>query len=718
MPGLSLWAELRRRKVIRATLTYLVVAWLVLQVAAILLPSFEVPAWGMRLVILMCALGLPLVVVLAWAFDLTPEGMKRTSASASADPEVDPAQSRWRKRSAFALGLALLTGGLLILVAFILLGRSKPSSEGPGDRSIAIMPFASISADSDNAYFAAGVHEDILTQLARIKELEVASRSSVLRYRDQPGDLRSIAERLGVHYIVEGSVRRDGDMVRISVQLIDARRDRNLWAEQYDRRLENIFALQSEISRQIAGQLRARITPAEAVLLDAVPTTNLAAYEAFLRARGTLTGFWVGFDVLQKAEEELDFATRADPAFVEAWALLSVVHSRRTMQFRGIDTKHPQIEASSQRARAALDMALRLNPDNLASLRARGYYHIMVTNDFLEASRSLDRAIALVPNDAETMATLGYGYRRLGQMEKAIDVLRRAVELDPGQDTAFNFLSRCLHDTGRFAELVPLYKQALARNPERLHYALEAKFYRFLSTGTLAAYEEYEDALEKLEITDGCDPSSWREGRMTAAMLHDEFDVYASNWHEQWEAHHQGHGAWVCPLQVNEEANHAALLIARGETEKAAEILRTSLENITLPSNPLAVCTFDTAVIRPKLYQMSGDSAAAKEDLRQAMLKVAGKSDDYLKYVEKAVLLEAADLILPEEVYAFYQDIADDPVRLVSLELVCAHPWTYPNLLASPQFQRDVREDGRFVAFLGKFGFLKPAVAMLGDKSG
>jgi tetratricopeptide (TPR) repeat protein len=277
---------------------------------------------------------------------------------------------------------------------------------------------------------------------------------------------------------------------------------------------------------------------------------------------------------------------------------------------------------------------------------------------------------------------------------------------NPDEPFVMTFLTACLHDTAQYARLVPIFKEALKRHPDRKHHLLDSLYYEFLATGDLATFHQYEKALSTLEITEGCNPSSWRHGRMTVAMLNGEFDAYADNWRIEWEAHHQGHGDWVCPLQVNEEANHAALLFAQGRGEEATEIIEQSFGNIDLPPNPLAACTFDPLMIRPKLYYMNDNPDKALEDLKYAIRKLADKPDSLLKYVEKAVLLEAADLISPDLAYSIFKDISNDPIKKASLEIICANPWTYPHLLEDPKFQEIVIEDGRFVEFLRHYGFL------------
>ncbi|HSH10101.1 MAG TPA: tetratricopeptide repeat protein, partial [Oceanipulchritudo sp.] len=413
-----------------------------------------------------------------------------------------------------------------------------------------------------------------------------------------------------------------------------------------------------------------------------------------------------GFDVLAESEKNLEFATRADPEFVEAWALRAIIQSRQYLQLSSMDNTNPAVSEARDAALAHLDMARSLNPNHVATLRAEGFYSFVVTNDFMQGSRSLDKALVLVPNDTETLTLLAFCYRRLGQIDKAIEILQAVYKQNPDEPIIFYYLTSSLHDTGQYQKLIPIYERALAKYPERKHYLLNKLYYEFLTSGKLEAFQAYEIALRETEITEGCDPAAWRNGRMTMAMLNGEFEAYAQDWHTKWEDHHRGHGDWVCPLQVNEEANHAALLLVNGKDAEAGEIIRESFANIHLPPNPLATCTFDTEMIRPKLLYMSDDPEKAREDLRYAMNKLNNKPDSLLKYIEKSVLLEAADLIAPQLAYSIFKDIQNDPIRMATLETVCATPWTYPQLLANPDFQQDIRADGRFVAFLEHYGFL------------
>ena len=711
--SLGLFSELKRRKVFRAAGTYLVVAWLVIQIAAIVLPTFEVPPWSMRLVIIMASLGFPLVVVLAWAFELTPEGLKQTPDVDEENPEnTTPVQNRKRNMAAFALGAVVPSLGFLLVLGILILSPGNSDRDESGsDKSIAVLPFANLSADEENAFFASGVHEDILTHLARIEDLRVISRTSVMRYQEKPDNLRIIGEALGAHYIVEGSVRRAGDDVRITVQLIDAKTDEHLWAENFDRKMVNVFERQSSMARDIASILNARISPEEEATLSTIPTTNVAAYDAYLKARGKIRGFWINFDELRTSIALLETATELDPQFIEAWGLLATAKTRLGFQMGSLDNMETEAKAAKEEALATLNVARGIEPDHRATLMAEGFYFLMAENDFVASMRSINKAVESFPNDIDALGMLGWLYQRIGQIDKSLEVLERAYSIDKGNFWVNNWLPSLYQITGQYDKLVPFYQNLVALDPEMTNYLIDIEYYQFLIDGTLESFEEFEHALHTVEQTERCNRATWREGEMTIAMLNGEFDAYAERWHLKWQQHYQGHGNWLCPMQLNEEANHAALLVRQGKEESAMEIVEKALLEIDKPIGELSGCLMDKAVILPKLRKLEGDPEEARRLYREARLIVEAKDNIDTRAYEKGALLETADVSAPEEVYDLYRDISDDLYKYVTLQTICANPWSYPNLLKDPRFQAEVRRDGRFVEFLEHYGFLKEPAA-------
>nr|MBA3883562.1 hypothetical protein [Chthoniobacterales bacterium] len=368
--------ELKRRSVYKVAVAYGVVAWFLIQVSDIVFPRLHLPDWAVTLVIVMLMLGFPVALLLAWAFELTPEGVKRTE-------EVVPHESlrpRTGRRIVVGVGLiAAVALGLLLVQLFQTkpgTGQAvSPAAAGLGsipEKSIAVLPFDSLSEDKANTYFAIGVQDEILTRLAKVAELKVISRTSTQQYQSKPGSVAEIAKQLGVAYILEGSVQKAGESVRVNVQLIKAETDAHLWAETYDRKLSEIFQVQTEIALRIASALEAKLTGREQRDIATVGTTNAQAYDAYLRG--------LTFDTSQSGEETrvaLESFRRAvelDPNFAVAWAALA---NRESFNYFGNRT--PEQLA---RAQHAMEMAVKLQPDASESYAAAGSFYYYCPLDF------------------------------------------------------------------------------------------------------------------------------------------------------------------------------------------------------------------------------------------------------------------------------------------------------------------------------------------------
>ena len=283
--SINFFAELKRRNVYKVAVAYAVVGWLLVQVATQVFPLFEIPTWAIRLVVLLIVIGFPIALVIAWAFELTPEGIKRTE-------DVDPATEKRGKSHAWIYVVAI---GAALSIALFLLGRYTATNTASAARteaatgssipqkSIAVLPFENLSDDKNAAYFADGIQDEILTKLASIADLKVISRTSTAKYKSKPEDLKTVSQQLGVANVLEGSVQRAADKVRVNVQLIDARADSHLWAKTYDRDMKDVFAIQSEVAQEIADSLQAKLSPAEANALATAPTKDTAAYDLFLK---------------------------------------------------------------------------------------------------------------------------------------------------------------------------------------------------------------------------------------------------------------------------------------------------------------------------------------------------------------------------------------------------------------------------------------------------
>src|SRR5262245_47529857 len=274
----SFFTELKRRNVYKVAIAYAVVAWLLMQIASQIFPFFDIPSWGVRLVVLLLIIGFPIALVLAWAFELTPEGIKRTE-------DVDLSKSI-RRKTGRKLDF-LIIAVLLLVIAALLFQRFHPKvspavSSSP-EKSIAVLPFENLSQEKANAYFAEGIQNEILTRLATVRDLKVISRTSTAKYQSKPDNLKTVAQELGVFAILEGAVQKAGDKVRVNVQLIDARTDTHLWGKSYDRDFKDVLGVESEVSQEIADALQANLSPSESHGLAAVRTHDTEAYDLFLR---------------------------------------------------------------------------------------------------------------------------------------------------------------------------------------------------------------------------------------------------------------------------------------------------------------------------------------------------------------------------------------------------------------------------------------------------
>jgi len=318
----NFFAELKRRNVYRAAVAYGVVAWFLTQLTTQVFPFFEIPNSAVRFVVIALAVGFPIAMLLSWLYEFTPEGIVRTE-------DLDPVQARSVQRVTGRILDFIIIGVLLLVIAMLIVGRRpfySQSGESISQKSIAVLPFENRSEDKANAYFADGIQDEILTRLSKIADLKVISRTSTQHYKSAPENLPEIARQLGVGHILEGSVQKSGDTVRVNVQLIKAANDSNLWAETFDRKLTDIFSVESEVAKANADQLRAKLTGQEEKVITAKPTDNPEAYDAYLRGLAyTLKTGGITPAKSLGAQKYLREAVRLDPKFALGWALLSNV---------------------------------------------------------------------------------------------------------------------------------------------------------------------------------------------------------------------------------------------------------------------------------------------------------------------------------------------------------------------------------------------------------
>jgi TolB-like protein/Tfp pilus assembly protein PilF len=433
----NFFGELKRRNVIRMTGLYLVGAWLVVQVAGTVLPMFGAPEWLPRTIVVLLAIGFVPAVIFSWVFELTPQGLKREDDVA---PEQSITPQTGRRMDRMIIVVLVLALGYFAFDKFVLTPRREAAlvaNAVPNEskfvinaKSIAVLPFENLSEEKQNAYFADGVQDEILTHLTRIAELKVISRTSVMQYKSgAPRNLREIGQQLGVAHVVEGSVQRAANKVRVIAQLIDARNDAHLWAQTYDRDLADVFAIQSEIAKAIAEQLQAKLSPNEKKAIEQPPTTDLAAFDLYSRAKSLL--LTAAFSATnepdrRKAIELLDEAVKRDPSFFDAYCQLAFAHES-VYAVRGSDHTPARLAL----AEAAVQAATRLRPDAAETHLARAQYLYFGLRDYAGALAELEIARRALPNDPRLLELTGYILRRRGQQEEGLRNLERAVELDP-----------------------------------------------------------------------------------------------------------------------------------------------------------------------------------------------------------------------------------------------------------------------------------------------
>ena len=446
------FAELKRRNVYKVAVAYAIVGWLLVQIATQVFPFLEIPNWVVRLVIVLVAAGFPIALVIAWAFELTPEGIKRTE---DVDLAASARQPRKRAWIFVVIGGATLSIGLFFIGRYV--GRTTVSAAGTElpAKSIAVLPFDNLSRDPDNAFFAEGVQDEILTRLAKVADLKVIARTSTQRFKSAPENLPDIAKQLGVANILEGSVQRANDQVRVNVQLINALTSTHLWAEIYDRKLTDIFEVESDIAKTIADTLRAKLTGSEKQMIAAQPTSDTTAYELYHKGRS----LWEkrSGDNIPKAISFYEQAIARDPNYGLAYAGLADAYILLPYY-----TATAQRDASPKAKEAALN-ALRLDPNLAEAHAAVGKVLNFAEIDLAGSIREFQSAIELKPNYATAHHWLGAGpLVDLGQFEDAIAHGKRAIELDPLSPIINADLGLTLYFARRYDDAGAQLRKALA----------------------------------------------------------------------------------------------------------------------------------------------------------------------------------------------------------------------------------------------------------------
>jgi TolB-like protein/Flp pilus assembly protein TadD len=459
-----LFQELKRRNVLRVAIAYLAVSWLLIQVVETLFPVFGQSDALIRLVVILLAIGFPLVLLFSWLYELTPEGLKLEKDVDRSGSLVHHTGKRLDRAIIAVLTLAL---GYFAVDKFVLdpardtvrenaaaqRARDQALVESYGENSIAVLPFINMSDDAGNEYFSDGISEELLNLLAKIPQLRVISRTSAFSFKGKDIDIRTVAERLNVAHVLEGSVRKAGNQVRITAQLIDARSDTHLWSETYDRNLDDIFAIQDEIANEVVAQLKL-------TLLESVSSTQNSSPEAYallLQVRhlfrlATPEAWEQSIDLLQEA-------ISIDPTYAEAWSSLADIYINQA------DTGLRDFDEGYSLARVAAQKALNVDPAHSNAHSSLGWIAESYDGDLAGAARHYQQALTLNPGDPNVLGTAGGLVRNLGRVDEAVALLEAAVALDPVDPTGHANLGHALLYAGQFEPAIISLRTAVLLSP-------------------------------------------------------------------------------------------------------------------------------------------------------------------------------------------------------------------------------------------------------------
>jgi len=448
----KLFGELKRRNVYRAAVAYGIVAWFLTQLTTQVFPFFEIPNSAVRFVVIALAVGFPIAMLLSWIYEFTPEGVVRTE-------DLDPARARSAQHATGRTLDFVIIGVLLLVIAMLIVGRIpfyRQTGESISQKSIAVLPFENLSEDKGNAYFAEGIQDEILTRLSKIADLKVISRTSTQNYKSTPENIAEIARQLGVAHILEGRVQKSGDVVRVNVQLIKAVNDSHLWADTFDRKLTDLFSVESEVAKAIAEQLRVHLTGREEKVIAATPTDNPEAYDAYLRGLAyNVKTVYTPANALG-AQKYLREAVRLDPKFALGWALLSIADARGYIT----QSLQPTV-ALCEETRHAAETARALQPNLGEALLATGNYYYACIKDYDAALRYLERARKLLPNSSQVAALLASVARRRGEWNQSESYFNQTERLDPRNVNLLGQHAQLYIELRRFPEALRKFDQVL-----------------------------------------------------------------------------------------------------------------------------------------------------------------------------------------------------------------------------------------------------------------
>ena len=498
----NIFAELKRRNVYKVAVAYIVAGWALAQGIAQVFPVFDVPDWIVRLIVVLIVVGFPFALIFAWAFEITPEGVKRTAEADAMPRSARPMNRAW---------IYIVVAGAMISVGLFFLGRYTAGNRitsSDEKKSIAVLPFASLSDDKNDAYFADGVQDQILNNLAKVSDLKVISHTSVRQYKTgAERNMREIGRQLGVAYIMEGSVQRARDRLRINAQLIDARTDTHIWAETYDRTAADLFAIQSELAQSIVTQLKAKLSPQQKAEIEERPTQDLDAFELYLQAKAIIDSYVNATDVraaLLQALKSLDESIQRDPNFVSAYCYAA--RANDLLFFFDLDPTPDRIS----RADAAVKAALRLRTDSAEAHFARADYLFRCLRDYDRALEELAIARLGLPNSTPFFILSGYITRRRNHFHEAERDFSTAFALDPRNPNAYNLLADTYVLQRRFPEAVHVYDNVLAAGEQTPIVRFRRASCILWRTGDTGPFREILTKYPDMEFAGGQTPArSW-----------------------------------------------------------------------------------------------------------------------------------------------------------------------------------------------------------------
>src|SRR6266581_3410307 len=650
--------EVRRRKVYRVAAAYVIAAGFIIQISSAVFPAWDLPNWAFRLVVVFLLIGFPISLILAWAYDITPQGIRAT-----------PAPGTHRRRNLIML---IAIGVIVSAVAgFFLFPRVSWRNV---EKSIAVLPFQSLSDEKENAYFADGMQDDVLTNLSKIGDLKVISRMSVMSYRgDAVRNAREIGKALGVATLLEGSVRRAGNRVRVNVQLINANNDEHIWAEDYDRDLTDVFAIQTDLAQKIVYTLQAKLSPNEKARLDHRPTQDPNAYLLFVQAHDYANRTDMFRDTSFKAEPLFEQAIKLDPNFSLAYAGLSMVESWIYHSF-------DPLPARRDKARLNADEALRLQPDLPEGHLGLGFSYYYGDRDYQRALAEFEIAKRGLPNEAQAYMAIGAIQRRQGKWVESTENLEKAAALDPKNSSILLNLGYNYMATRNFEAADKIFDRGIEAAPESFGSRALKSELAIRWKGDISVAEK-----ELASVPPGIDPQGLVTlGRAGVLTLQRKFP----------EA-----------LQVIQQFREETLTVRAG-----ASCPKASLEGtlyLFLGDQVNARSAFERArIIAERLVRESPDDAARHGQLG-LILAGLGEKDAAIAEGKRAVELlpESQDAFDGPEVTAVLAQIYawtgehDQAFGLLDHLLVIPNGITVPGLKLDPIWD-PLRKDPRFQALI------------------